>query len=205
MTKELKLLIATSNKGKIREIQRILSENLLGLQISLISLADLGITANAPENGKTFLENAAEKSVFYSKLAPELYTVAEDSGLSVDALDGAPGIYSARYSGPDATDDKNIDKLLHNLKGQPNRQAKFVTAVSISLDGRLLKSFLGEAQGEIIDEKRGEHGFGYDPVFYYPPLQKTFAQLTTSEKNSISHRSRALETFKQYLPQLTVN
>ena len=202
MTQVLKLLIATSNQGKIREIQRILSENNNGIQITLFSPADLGITATAPENGKTFLENAAEKSVFYSKLAPELYTVAEDSGLSVDALNGEPGIYSARYSGPGATDDKNIDKLLHNLKDQPNRQAKFVTAVSLSLDGRLLKSFLGEVQGEIIDEKRGEHGFGYDPVFHYPPLDKTFAQLTTSEKNSISHRSRALEKFKHYLPRL---
>ena len=199
---ELKLLIATSNQGKIREIERILSENQLGITITLVSLADLAITAVAPENGQTFLENAAEKSTFYSKLAPDLYTVAEDSGLSVEALNGEPGIYSARYSGPDATDDKNIEHLLQNLNGQTNRTAKFVTAVSLSKDGRLLKSFIGEVAGEIIDDRRGQHGFGYDPVFYYPPLGKTFAQLSTAEKSSISHRFRALEKFKRYLPQL---
>ncbi len=202
--RQLKLLIATFNKGKIREIERILGENDTGIKITLISLRDLDITVTAPENGQTFLENAAEKSVFYSKLSHNIYTVAEDSGLSVNALNGEPGIYSARYSGPDATDEKNIDKLLLNLENQADRQAKFVTAVSLSLDGKLLKSFVGEVKGEIIGQRLGEHGFGYDPVFYYPPLEKTFGQLTSAEKNSISHRSQALEKLKQYLPRLPI-
>jgi len=200
--RELTLLIATFNQGKIREIHRILTQSDNHLQLTLLSLADMKITVESPENGRSFLENAAEKSVFYSKLAPNLYTMAEDSGLSVTALNGEPGIYSARYAGPGATDDNNIDKLLHNLENHSDRRARFVTAISLSLDGRLLKSFIGEVEGEIIDHRIGNSGFGYDPIFYYPPLQKTFAQLTTDQKNTVSHRSKALEKLRLYLPQL---
>ncbi len=202
--RELTLLIATFNQGKIREIQRILAHTGDRLRVTLLSLADLNIAAEASETGNSFLENAAEKSVYYSKFAPNTYTIAEDSGLSVTALNGEPGIYSARYSDPGATDDKNIEKLLHKLENQADRRATFVTAVSLSLDGRLIKSFIGEVEGEIIDQRRGESGFGYDPIFYYPPLQKTFAQLTTDQKNAISHRYRALEKLRQFLPQLPV-
>jgi XTP/dITP diphosphohydrolase len=195
--REIKLLVATFNQGKVREIERLLTDPRLA--VHLYSLADFHITGKAPERGTTFLENAAEKSVFYSKLAGDVYTAAEDSGLTVPGLGGAPGVLSARYAGPDATDHRNIDKLLRDLEHVADRRAKFVSAVSLSRDGRLIKSFTGEVAGEILYKRRGHQGFGYDPIFYYPPFQKTFAQLTTQEKNKISHRAHAFHQLKEYL------
>lgn len=192
-----KILVATSNRGKVREIEKLLIDQRLSLR--LVSLADLHITLKAPENGSTFLENAAEKSVFYSKLAEGIYTVAEDSGLTVPALEGEPGVLSARYAGANATDEDNIDKLLNSILLVKDWRAKFVSVVSLSRSGRLIKSFTGEVAGEIILRRRGRHGFGYDPVFFYPPWQKTFAQLTTAEKNKISHRARSFGHLKEYL------
>jgi XTP/dITP diphosphohydrolase len=191
------LLVATKNRGKLEEIKKIFENS--SLDIKLQFLPDFGITADCPENGLTFFENATAKSLFYGSYVPELYTVGDDSGLSVDALNGAPGVFSSRFAGEDATDDRNTEKLLTKLQGKKNRKAKFVTALTLTRDGQIIAIFNGEVEGEIIDERRGSHGFGYDPVFYYPPLEKTFAELNTEEKNKISHRARAFKQLKEYL------
>ncbi|MCP5047183.1 MAG: RdgB/HAM1 family non-canonical purine NTP pyrophosphatase [bacterium] len=196
----IKLLAATTNKGKLEEIKDLFDSS--SVQIKLYSLSDFNITADCPETGETFAENAAQKSLFYSQMAPDIYTAGDDSGLAVEALNGEPGVYSSRYSGPNATDDKNTAKLLEQLKGIPNRNAKFVTTVCLSKNGQLIATFTGEVKGIIIDERQGNNGFGYDPVFYYPPYKKTFAQLTTEEKNHISHRSQAFEQLKDYFTKI---
>jgi XTP/dITP diphosphohydrolase len=193
----MELLAATTNRGKLREIEKLFSQG--AAVTKLYFLPDFGITADCPETGRTFLENASVKSLFYGKYVPDLYTVGDDSGLSVEALGGAPGIYSARYSDPGATDQRNIEKLLAELKGIGNRRAKFVTAVCLSRGGKIIAEFTGEVEGIIIDEKRGGGGFGYDPVFYHPPSGKTFAQLTLEEKNKISHRARAFQQLKDFI------
>jgi XTP/dITP diphosphohydrolase len=131
--------------------------------------------------------------------------LGEDSGLEVDHLDGAPGVISARFSGPGATDEKNIIKVLRLIRDVPpeRRQAKFVSCMVLSKQGKILASILEEVQGFITTEKKGQSGFGYDPIFYYPPLEKTFAELTPKEKNAVSHRGRALNRLKTYLEDYT--
>ena len=175
------LMAATRNRGKLREIEKLFIGG--SIRVKLYFLPDFNITVDCLETGKTFIENATQKSLFYGKLVPDIYTVGDDSGLVVEALNGGPGIYSSRYSGPGATDEKNIVKLLEQLQGIENRKAKFVTAVCLSKNGQVIQTFTGEVEGIIIDEKRGNGGFGYDPVFYYPPLRKTFAELTMEEKS----------------------
>jgi XTP/dITP diphosphohydrolase len=199
----IELLAATTNRGKLEEIKILFVRS--HVDVTLYCLADFNITAQCPEDGQTFAENAAAKAIFYSLMVPGMFTVGDDSGLAVDILKGAPGVYSSRYSGAEATDDKNTSKLLQQLKDIPNRNAKFVTVVCLAKDGNVIASFSGEVVGEIIDERRGDFGFGYDPVFYYPPLKKTFAQLTTVEKNHISHRARAFAQLKDYLKKLPTN
>lgn len=196
---ELKLLAATKNKGKIKEIKRLFAES--SLPITIYSLTDFNIDSEAPETGKTFLENSIQKSLFYSRMVHDIYTIADDSGLAVEALGGRPGVHSARYAAEDGqpkNDAKNIEKLLLELKDVPmeNRQAKFVTVITLSLNGCVIESFSGEVEGIILKEKMGTGGFGYDPVFFYPPLQKTFAELSIEEKNKISHRARAFIKLK---------
>ena len=193
----LNLLAATTNKGKIREIEQLFKGSSPGIR--LYSLLDFNIDIDCPETGETFLENAEEKSLFYSRIKADIYTAADDSGLAVEALGGKPGVRSARYAGQPKDDEKNIEKLLLELKNIQNRKAKFVTVVTLSQNGKIIKSFTGEVEGVILKEKRGTGGFGYDPVFYYPPLQKTFAELTTEEKNKISHRAIAFKKLKDFL------
>lgn len=203
----IELLIATKNQGKRDEIHQLFLDQ--NLDINLYSLSDLGIDEDFPENGSSFIENATGKSLFYNsltrqkgiekKIGEPLVTIGDDSGLSVEALNGAPGILSSRYSGPGANDEKNIAKLLHELQGIENRQAKFVCTLCLSFNGNILATFTGEVQGIIIDEKRGHHGFGYDPIFFYPPLQKTFAEIPAQEKNRISHRASAFTQLKNFL------
>jgi XTP/dITP diphosphohydrolase len=183
------LLLATRNPGKKREIETLLGEKRLSLR--LLSLDDAGVRADADESGTTFLENARLKADFYSRLTG-LDTLGDDSGLEVKALGNRPGIFSARYAGPGADDDERIAKLLAELRDIADRRARFVSAVCLSRAGRTLKSFIGMVRGEIRREKKGEHGFGYDPLFFYPPLGKTFAELSLEEKNRVSHRARAL-------------
>jgi XTP/dITP diphosphohydrolase len=193
----MELLAATQNKGKIKEIEKLLSEG--SHEIKVYSLADFDISVDCPETGDTFLANSIEKSLFYSRMAGEIYTAADDSGLAVEALGGRPGVHSARYSGEPKDDERNIRKLLMELDGVENRKARFVTVVTLSKNGSVIGSFTGEVEGILLKEKKGTGGFGYDPIFYYPPFQKTFAELSTEEKNRISHRAAAFRKLKSFL------
>jgi XTP/dITP diphosphohydrolase len=190
------LLVATTNRGKAREI----AASLAGLPVRILSLADVGLEAVCPENGKTFEANARAKAEFYSRLTGRL-TLAEDSGLEIKALQGAPGVRSARFSEPGATDPKNIEKALRLLASVPRskRRARFVCAMALARDGRTLDVVHGRVSGTIAFEKRGVQGFGYDPIFYYHPFRKSFGELTPEAKNAISHRGRALAEMKSRL------
>ncbi len=205
------LLVATTNKGKIEEIEALFRDS--GLDLKLYSLADLNIDKDCPETGATFLANATEKALYYSGLADkiedgeyrDMYVVADDSGLTVEALAGQPGVHSARFAGLPCNDDNNTAKLLGLLENETNRTAAFVTVAALAKNGTVIHACRGRAEGTILTEKRGDLGFGYDPVFFYPPLQKTFAQLTTEEKNEISHRARAFKKLKAFLLQINAN
>lgn len=190
------LLLATSNRGKAAEIQNALR----GLPITVLSLAGAGIRDACPEKGATFLENARGKSRFYSRRTGYL-TLAEDSGLEIEALGGAPGAYSARFSGKHATDEKNIRKVLRLMTNVPaaGRRARFVCCMVLSMGGRIIKTMSGQVQGRIAFDKKGVGGFGYDPIFYYKPLGKTFAELAPEKKNAVSHRGRALKKMVAFL------
>ncbi len=196
---EKKLLIATKNRGKAREYRELLSS----LPFKVLSLAELGINADVEETGDTFSENALLKAQTYAQLSG-LLTWADDSGLAVDALHGWPGVHSARHAGPHATDADRIDILLQKLRGVPpeNRTAAFHCVVAIATpDGRAWTTE-GTCSGVIIDKPVGSKGFGYDPVFFVPPLGLTFAQMTSTQKNAISHRGIAARKAKTLLAQL---
>jgi XTP/dITP diphosphohydrolase len=193
---ETPILVGSTNRGKIAEIRRALA----GLPVTLLGLDDLGIRSRAPETGTTFRENARAKSLFYSRRT-DVLTLAEDSGLEVEGLAGAPGVRSARFAGPGAADARNIRKLLRSLAGLPpaGRRARFVCRIALSRNARVVKEFAGSVRGTILSEARGEGGFGYDPVFLYAPLRRTFAELSASEKNEVSHRGRALRRLAAFL------
>ena len=183
------LLLATTNKGKARELGRGLG----AAPVKVITLDELGLLSEYPETGATFAENARGKSLHYARLSG-LPTLADDSGLEIGALGGAPGVYSARYSDPGATDARNIRKALRALEGIPEseRGARFVCAMALSWNGRILKTTRGTVRGRIIFAPRGTAGFGYDPIFFYRPFGRTFGELSDEEKQSISHRGHAL-------------
>jgi XTP/dITP diphosphohydrolase len=198
---ERRLLLATGNPGKVREIRRALK----GLSIDGRALAIVGLSeaiAGSPpaEHGRTFEENARSKSLFYSRRWPGL-TLAEDSGLEIDALGGEPGVRSARFSAPRPSDEKNIRKVLRRLQGVPAsaRKARFVCVMVLAERGRIVAEFRGEVRGRIGGEPRGRSGFGYDPIFYYPPLRRTFAELPPAVKNAVSHRGRAVAKLRRFL------
>lgn len=195
---EAALLVATTNLGKKREIEDVL----LHLPQKVLSLEDLKITASFPETGATFLENAKGKSLFYSRYWEGL-TLAEDSGLEIAHLDGAPGIFSARFSGPQATDRDNNDKVLRLLSGVPfeKRKARFVSFMVLSEKQTVIEQISGEVEGYVSFEEKGTFGFGYDPLFFYPPLTKTFAELLPEEKNRVSHRGQALVKLRAFLKE----
>ena len=185
---EKTLVLATRNKGKISELTELLS----GFDITVKNLNDFGPIPPVIEDGKTFEDNAYKKASFTAKVLG-LPTIADDSGLVVDALDGAPGVYSARYAGENASDDENNRKLLNEMKGISKRNAYFETAIIIAVPEGHALTYTGRAKGEITETPAGENGFGYDPLFYYPPLKKTFAQMTQDEKNGVSHRGKAVK------------
>lgn len=195
---KVRLLLATTNQGKAKEIKSYLK----GLALEIYSLKEAGLKETFPEKGKTFSENARGKSLFYSKNWEGL-TLAEDSGLEIEHLQGAPGILSARFSGPQATDEKNNQKVLELLKGVPigQRKARFVSHLALARRGEIIQEIEEHVKGLIAFEKRGRHGFGYDPLFMFPPLGKTFAELHPEEKNKVSHRGRALKKLKEFLLQ----
>ncbi|MEI8175285.1 MAG: XTP/dITP diphosphatase [Candidatus Omnitrophota bacterium] len=184
-----RLLIATTNRKKKEELAALLK----GLAIEILTLDDLAYVPRVHEDQDTFEGNAVKKAVTISRRTGEV-TLADDSGLEVEALGGSPGVYSARFAGRAKSDEANIRKLLRLLDGMPRekRKARFVCALALARDGKVERVFTGKVSGYIGREKRGTGGFGYDPVFYYPPFKMTFAQIEQKRKNSISHRSRAL-------------
>lgn len=192
----MKAVLATRNAGKAAEIREILSST--GLE--LLTLDDFPEIALPPETGDTFMENAVAKARFVADKTG-LPALADDSGLEVDFLMGRPGVLSARYSGPEATDEKNVEKLLHELKGAPEhkRQACFVCVMAFASQGGEVRTFEGRLDGFIAQAPSGEKGFGYDPVFFAPTLDKTLAEVPMAEKNKISHRKQALEKFRKWI------
>ncbi len=193
------ILIATGNRGKLREIQAVLS----GIRVVLKTLADFPGIKEAIEDGDTFAENAAKKARHYSRLTG-LRTLADDSGLEVDALGGAPGVHSARYAGDGADDSANNRKLVSAIAGvdPPLRTARFRCAIAVADGDTIEATAEGSVDGRIIDDPRGENGFGYDPHFWIPEHGMTAAQMSPSLKNAISHRGRALEAIRPSLVRL---
>ncbi len=190
----MKLLLASHNKKKIAELQALMKT--VSPDIEVVSMSDIGFTDEIVEDGTTFEENALIKSRTGARLG--YITVADDSGLMVDALGGAPGVYSARYAGEECRDEENNKKLLSELSNVPEneRGAKFVSVVACSFpDGRADIVVRGECHGRILEDYRGNGGFGYDPLFWYEPFKKSYAEMTADEKNSISHRGHAMEKF----------
>lgn len=192
----MKVLLASHNKGKIAELQALMRA--ISSEIEVLSMSDIGFFEEIVEDGDSFAANALIKSRTGAKLG--YITVADDSGLMVDALGGAPGVYSARYAGEACDNFKNNEKLLHELDGLPmeKRTAKFVSVVACSFpDGREDIVVRGECPGSILTDYRGDGGFGYDPLFWYAPMKKTYAEMTAVEKNQISHRGMAMKKFAE--------
>jgi XTP/dITP diphosphohydrolase len=181
------LVIATRNKGKTLEIKELLK----GFPVEIKNLDDFGPIPHLEEDGDTFDENAYKKASFAARILG-LPALADDSGLTVEALDGAPGIHSARYAGEDATDEQRYLQLLDEMEGKSNRKAAFECVISIAVPTGPALTYEARCEGLITTEPAGSNGFGYDPVFFYPPYNKTFAQITIEEKNRISHRGKAL-------------
>lgn len=182
-----RIVIATGNRGKLRELSELLAD----LGVEVVAQSDLGVEPVA-ETGSTFVENALIKAR-HAAAETGLPAIADDSGLAVDALDGRPGVRSARYAGCDADDDRNIDKLLGELEGVEDRGAAFhCAACFVAPEGQEPVLATGEWRGTILSERRGEHGFGYDPVFWDDELQSSAAELSSDQKNARSHRGRAL-------------
>ena len=190
----MKILIVTSNKNKVKEFKEMLEP--LGYEV--ISLLDQDPIPQIPETGKTFAENATQKAE-YGRDHFHCWTVADDSGLCIEALDNQPGINSARYLGHDTSYDYKNKVILERLKEVTNRKAAFHCAIALAIPGQPTKVFEGIFEGEIAKEKAGDNGFGYDPIFYVPGLNKTSAQLSSDQKNEISHRGKATRMLLAYL------
>jgi XTP/dITP diphosphohydrolase len=188
------------NRAKLDEL--ILAGRASGLaKVRIEPLPGLAQIPAPKENGTNFEQNASIKAEYYSSFTKE-FVLADDSGLEVTALQGAPGVHSARYAGPNATDGANNDLLLRRLQNQENRAARFVCVVALARAGRVLTTVQGSVEGQILKQPRGDQGFGYDPLFFYPPLDHTFAELTRDQKFAFSHRGHALRKLFTYLAQL---
>ncbi len=193
------LYCATTNPGKLREF-RLAAERLGRGQFDIVPLADLGAIQAPEETGQTFEENAIEKALYYSLRAPALL-FADDSGLEVDALGGAPGVISARFAGPGATDEDNNRLVLERLGANEQRSARFVCSIALAEKGRLVRTFRGTVEGLILDAPRGPNGFGYDPLFYFPPFGCSFGEVSGERKLRVSHRGAALKAMLEWLAQ----
>ncbi|MEZ5358875.1 MAG: XTP/dITP diphosphatase [Candidatus Zixiibacteriota bacterium] len=199
----MKLVLATNNQDKVREMRNLLD----GLGIEILTSKDFDDFPEIEETGETLQENAALKSKGIFKFTG-LPALADDSGLEVDALNGAPGVYSSRFAGPGCTYDDNNTKLLKELEGVPKdkRSARFRCVISITFADGDTRQVDGAAEGFITEQKAAfTHGFGYDPVFFYPPLNKTFAEITLDEKNAVSHRGQALKKAKAVIEDYLKN
>ena len=196
----MKLIIATNNAHKAQEIRQILADSFSALD----TLREAGLAIEVVEDGATFAENAVKKAEQVLAAAPGYdAALSDDSGLAMDALGGAPGVYSARYAGPQHDDADNNRKLMADMAGVPDGQrgCRFVCAVALARRGRPTVTAEGACEGVLLRAPRGENGFGYDPYFYYPPAGRTFAELTGEAKNAVSHRRRALESLRALLAQ----
>lgn len=191
------LVLASTNKGKTRELQ----ERLQGYPVDIKNLSDFGPIPEVIEDGETFDDNAYKKASFTARVLgyPAL---ADDSGLCVEALGGAPGVYSARYAGENATDQDNVDKLLEDMKNEKNRKAAFECVISIAVPTGAALTYEGRCEGVLTREPEGNNGFGYDPLFFFPELNKTFAQLSMEEKAKVSHRGKALLEITQEMDKI---
>ena len=192
MTERQLLVLATRNAGKTREMCQLLRD----FPVEIKNLDDFGPIPPVEEDGTTFDENAYKKASFTAKVLG-LPALADDSGLEVEALGGAPGIHSARYAGPNATDAENNARLLREMEGKANRAAAFMCVISIAVPSGVALTYEARCEGVIAEAPGGNSGFGYDPVFYYPPLNRTFAQLSAEEKNRVSHRGKAFAELKE--------
>ncbi|HPI93075.1 MAG TPA: RdgB/HAM1 family non-canonical purine NTP pyrophosphatase [Deltaproteobacteria bacterium] len=190
----MRLLAATTNRGKIGEITRILSDS----GITVLSPADLHLSLDVAEDGDSFADNAVAKALAWRR-ACDIPSLADDSGLCVDALGGRPGVHSARFAGPGAGDRENYELLLRLMDGVTDRRARFVCVVALALTEETVITATGQCEGVILTKPVGDNGFGYDPVFLDPASGRTFAQLSDEEKNDFSHRKRALEELKRKL------
>ena len=193
------LVLATRNEGKTGEIRALLAD----FPVEIKNLTDFGPTPAIEEDGETFEDNAVKKARFIAKILG-LPALADDSGLMVEALGGGPGVRSARYAGEGARDADNNAKLLKELENVENRNAAFACVIAIAVPWGPALIYEGRCQGTITKEPVGSKGFGYDPVFYYAPLQKTFAQLSTEEKNQVSHRGQALRQLRDEFDKVLV-
>jgi XTP/dITP diphosphohydrolase len=192
------LLLASQNPGKLNEMRLLVA----GLHFRVVGPRDLGIHEAPDEYGETFLENATIKALAYARLSGHL-TVADDSGLSVDALGGEPGLYSSRFGGEGASDLARNLLLLEKLRGVPpeRRGAHFTSAVVVARSGEVLFQAQESVHGFIAEEMRGENGFGYDPLFFYPPFGRTFGEVRRDEKDRVSHRGKAFAKLRQFLAE----
>jgi XTP/dITP diphosphohydrolase len=187
------LYCATTNPGKLREFRMALDA-----RFEVDTLPGLAGIPPCEETGATFEENAIQKARYYSRHCGE-YLFVDDSGLEVDALGGEPGVYSARFAGPDATDEANNRLVLDRMRGVRDRAARFVCSVALAREGRLIRTFRGEVEGCLLEEPRGASGFGYDPLFFYPPFGCTFGEAPIERKMEVSHRAAALRAMQEWL------
>ena len=195
----MKLILATNNAHKMREIFEILGAEFP----DMVTLKQAGLEIDVEEDGSTFAENAIKKAEEVLKFSGYPAALADDSGLIVDELGGAPGVYSARYAGEGHNDADNNAKLMRDMAGVPTerRTCRFASAVALAREGKETICVMGYAEGILLTEARGSNGFGYDPYFFYPPFGKSFAELSAEEKNSVSHRKHALEALLEVLRQ----
>jgi len=186
----MRIAACSTNPGKLREFA-LAAQECGRTDIVIEVLSGLKQISPPEEDGKTFEENATKKAIYYSRFSNEL-VLADDSGLEVDALNGAPGVYSARYAGPGASDEDNNNLLLRDLGTASHRDARFVCVLALAQKEQMLLTTRGVVEGQILISPRGENGFGYDPLFFYPQLGRSFAELSPEEKFSVSHRGKAL-------------
>ncbi|MGB6942242.1 MAG: RdgB/HAM1 family non-canonical purine NTP pyrophosphatase [Bryobacteraceae bacterium] len=189
----MKLCCATTNPGKLREFQMALRDS-----FPVVPLPGLASIEPPEETGITFEENAVLKALYYSKHC-DGYLFVDDSGLAVDALGGAPGVYSARFAGSHATDAANNQLLLEKMRGVSDRTARFVCVVALAKAGQLARTFRGEVEGRLLEAPRGVNGFGYDPLFFYPPFGCAFGEAPLKQKMEVSHRAQALRKMRAFL------